>query len=166
MSSRRRLCCVCMAYMLGLIGVGDAKPSRLRTVLGWVFVGIVFLVGFVLPFVWVPYMAVWMRKSTRQLGERTTAFYAAGAGVDAGVTVQRSVRAGLAGGFARMAALLGGSIAIFVVALVSDGWVAGGFLLFIAISFVITSGWIGLRLWRRRRARASRRPAASGPGPS
>src|SRR5262249_19099424 len=83
-----------MAYMLGLIGVGDAKPSRLRTVLGWVFVGIVFVVGFVLPFVWVPYMAAWMRASTRRLGERTTAFYAAGAGAAAGGAGRHEARQG------------------------------------------------------------------------
>jgi hypothetical protein len=155
-----------MAYMLGLLGVSASKPSLFRTLMGWIFVGIVFVVGFVLPFVWVPYMAVWMRKSTRQLGERTTAYYASGAGSDAGVTVRQSVQAGLAGGFVRMALLLGASIAIFVVAVVSGGWVAAGVLLFVGVAFVVTSTWIGYRWLRRRRAGASRRRAASGPGPS
>lgn len=155
-----------MAYMLGLIGVGDERPSLFRTILGWIFVGIVFLVGFFLPFVWVPYMAVWMRKSTRELGRRTTAFYAAGAGADAGVTVRQSVQAGLAGGFVRMAVLLAGSIAILAIAVVGGGWVRAGVLLFVAISFVVATAWIGYRWWRVRRARASRRRAASDPGPS
>jgi hypothetical protein len=150
-----------MAYMLGLLGVGEEKPKLVRTILGWFFVAIVFVVGFALPLVWVPYMAMWMRKSTRQLGERTAAFYAAGAGTDAGVTVRQSVQVGLAGGFVRMAVLLAGSIAIFVVALVSGGWVGAGVLLFVAISFLVTTAWIAYRWWRRRRARASRRRAAS-----
>jgi hypothetical protein len=155
-----------MAYMLGLLGPGGAQSSLFRRIVGWVFVGIVFVVGFALPFVWVPYMAVWMRKSTLQLGERATAFYAAGAGPDAGVAVRRSVQAGLAGGFVRMALLLGASVALFVVAIVSGGWVGAGVLLFVAISFALTSAWIGYRWWRRRRARASRPRAASGRGPS
>jgi hypothetical protein len=155
-----------MAYMLGLLGPGGGQSSLFRRIVGWVFVGIVFVVGFALPFVWVPYMAVWMRKSTLQLAERTTAFYAAGAGPDAGVAVRRSVQAGLAGGFLRMALLLAASVALFVVAIVSGGWVGAGVLLFVAISFVLTSAWIGYRWWRRRRARASRPRAVSGPGPS
>ena len=157
-----------MAYMLGLLGPGGTPRGLLRRIFGWVFVGIIFLVGFALPFVWVPYMAVWMRKSTLELAARATAFYAEGAGADAGVTVRHAqvVQTGLAGGFLRMALLLAVSIGIFVVAVVSRGWVAAGLLLFVAISFVLTSAWIGFRWWRRRRARASRRPAASGRGPS
>jgi hypothetical protein len=157
-----------MAYMLGLIGPGNAKPSLLRSIIGWIFVGVVFVVGFVLPFVWIPYMAVWMRRSTLQLAARTTAFYAAGAGADAGVTVRHAptVRAGLAGGFLRMAFLLCVPLGIAVVALVSDGWVAAALLLFIAISFLLTSAWIGYHWWRRRqRPRASRRRGGAGPRP-
>jgi hypothetical protein len=155
-----------MAYMLGLLGPGGAQRGLLRKIFGWVFVGVVFLVGLVLPVVWVPYMAVWMRKSTLQLGERTIAYYAEGAGGDAGVTVghAQGVRIGLAGGFVRMALLLGVSVALFVVALVGGG-VGAGVLLLVTISFVLTSAVIGYRWWRRRHARASRLRAASGPGP-
>jgi len=142
-----------MAYMLGLIGAGDAKPNVLRSILGWIFVGVVFVVGFVLPFVWIPYMAVWMRKSTLQLGERATAFYATEAGADAGVTVRKaqSVRAGLAGGFLRMALLLCAPVGIAVVAFASGGPVAAGIVVFLAIAFLLTSVWIGSCWWRRRR---------------
>ncbi|OLD99494.1 MAG: hypothetical protein AUG91_06650 [Actinobacteria bacterium 13_1_20CM_4_69_9] len=142
-----------MAYMLGLIGAGDAKPNVLRSILGWIFVGVVFVVGFVLPFVWIPYMAVWMRKSTLQLGERATAFYATEAGADAGVTVRKaqSVRAGLAGGFLRMALLLCAPVGIAVVAFASGGPVAAGIVVFLAVAFLLTSVWIGFRWWRRRR---------------
>ena len=155
-----------MAYMLGLLGPGGAQRGLLRKIFGWVFVGVVFLVGLVLPVVWVPYMAVWMRKSTLQLGERTMAYYAEGAGADAGVTVghAQAVRIGLAGGFVRMALLLGVSVVLFVVAIVGGG-VGAGVLLFVTISFVLTSALIGYRWWRRRHARASRRHAASGQAP-
>ena len=70
------------------------------------------------------------------------------------------------GGFVRMAVLLAGSIAILAIAVVGGGWVRAGVLLFVAISFVVATAWIGYRWWRVRRARASRRRAASDPGPS
>jgi hypothetical protein len=153
-----------MAYILGLIGAGE-RPSVLRSILGWIFVGIVFVVGFVLPFVWIPYMAVWMRKSTLALGARATTFYASEAAVDAGVTVRQAqtVRAGLAGGFLRMTLLLSVPIALAVLALVRGGWVAAGVIAFVVLSFVATSAWIGYRWLRRRRAAAWRRHAASAP---
>jgi hypothetical protein len=65
-----------MAFMLGLLGSSDDKPSRLRSTLGTIVVGAVFLVGLVLPLVWVPYMALAFRKSGLRMGARATAFYA------------------------------------------------------------------------------------------
>jgi hypothetical protein len=65
-----------MAFMLGLLGSNDEKPSRLRSALQMVLVGAVFLVGLVLPLVWVPYMALAFRKSGHQMGARAGAFYA------------------------------------------------------------------------------------------
>ena len=66
-----------MAYMLGVLGSsGEEKPSRLRSALQMVSVGAVFLVGLVLPLVWVPYMALAFRKSGLRMGAQASAFYA------------------------------------------------------------------------------------------
>src|SRR5204862_400387 len=75
-----------MAYMLGVLGSSDEKQSRLRAWLGYVLVGAVFLIGIVLPLVWVPYMAVAMRRSALQMGARASDFYAERRSEEAGVT--------------------------------------------------------------------------------
>src|SRR5262245_29509736 len=51
-----------MAYLVGVLGIGDDR-SRLRAALGWIGIGVLFLVGLVLPLVWVPYMAYSTRRS-------------------------------------------------------------------------------------------------------
>jgi len=68
-----------MAYMLGVLGSSDEKPSRLRSALQFCLLGVVFLVGLVLPLVWVPYMALAVRRSSLRMGARATEFYAGGA---------------------------------------------------------------------------------------
>jgi hypothetical protein len=153
-----------MAYMLGLLGPGGAQRGLIRRILGWVFVCVVFPVGFVLPFVWLrtwPSGCVRARLSSAS-GRRR---FMRPEPAPARGSPRRSVQAGLAGGFVRMALLLGVSIALFVVAILSGGWVGTGVLLFVAMSFGLTSAWIGYRWWRRRRARALRRLAAPGRGP-
>src|SRR5262245_53312767 len=53
-----------MAYILGLLGSGDEeKPSLWRSLFQYALLGAVFLVGLVLPLVWVPYMGWAFRKS-------------------------------------------------------------------------------------------------------
>jgi hypothetical protein len=142
-----------MAYMLGLIGGSDARPSRLRVVAGWVAVSLVFLVGLLLPLVWVPYMAVWMRKSTLQLGARAQAYYATGESGDTGVTVRAAgrVQVGLTAGLVRWAFLIVLPVAAGLVALATSGW-ANGILVLLVLSFAATCGWIGYHWWRASRA--------------
>jgi hypothetical protein len=65
-----------MAFMLGLLGSGDEKPSLVRSLLQYALLGVVFLVGLVLPLVWVPYMAWAFRKSGLRMGARASQFYA------------------------------------------------------------------------------------------
>jgi hypothetical protein len=143
-----------MAYMLGLIGGSDTKPSRLRVAAGWAGVSLVFLVGLLLPLVWVPYMAVWMRKSTLQLGARAQAYYATGESGDTGVTVRPAgqVQVGLTAGLVRWAFLIVLPVAAGLVAVATSGW-ANGILVLLVISFASTCGWLGYRWWR-----ASSRP--------
>jgi hypothetical protein len=156
-----------MAYMLGILGSSDEKPSRLRSVLQMVFVGAVFLVGLVLPLVWVPYMAFAFRKSGLQMGARASAFYAERRSEETGVTVLKApiVRVGMSAGFVRMLALIILPVVVAVIALSTDAdiasgrWVSAGIFL-IAVSAFITLAWVGYHWWRRRRL-GTPRPLAS-----
>jgi hypothetical protein len=147
-----------MAYMLGLIGGSDTRPSRLRVIAGWVGVSLVFLVGLLLPLVWVPYMAVWMRKSTLELGARAQSYYATGESGDTGVVVRPAahVQVGLTAGLVRWAFLIVLPVAAGLVALATSGW-TNGVLLLLVTSFAATCAWIGYRWWRARRRTSSGR---------
>jgi hypothetical protein len=158
-----------MAYMLGLLGSTDEKPSRVRSVLQMAFLGTVFLVGLVLPLVWVPYMAWAFRKSGLQMGRRASAFYADRRSDEAGVTVRKAptVRIAMSAGFVRMLMLIALPVVVAVVALLfgadvgTGKWVSAGIFL-IVVSAVATLGWFGYRWWRRRRLLAK----SAGGGPS
>ena len=63
-----------MALLLGLLGSEEKKPSLIRTVLQWLFLGLLFLVSFVVPLVWAPYMAAAMRRSSLEIGDRAMRF--------------------------------------------------------------------------------------------
>ena len=147
-----------MAFMLGVMGSSDEKPSRLRSALQLGLLGVVFLVGLVLPLVWVPYMGLAFRRSGLRMGARATEFYAAGRSAEAGVTVRKAqtVRVAMSGGLVRMLALIILPVVIAVIALLTDvdigsgRWVSAGILL-IAISGLATLAWFGYRWWRRRR---------------
>jgi hypothetical protein len=148
-----------MAYMLGVIGSSDEKPSRLRSALGTVLVGAVFLVGFVLPLVWVPYMARAFRKSGHLMGERATRFYAEGSSAEAGVVVRKgqTVRIGMSAGLVRLLMLIALPISVAVVALVTGAeidrrrWVIAWILLIVS-SQLVTLAWLAYRKWRRHHA--------------
>jgi len=65
-----------MAYLLGVIGGGGASSSsRLRAVAGWIIVGAVIVVGFVLPLIWVPVMGIAYQRATTRLGQRSCDYY-------------------------------------------------------------------------------------------
>jgi len=147
-----------MAYMLGILGSTDEKPSRVRSLLQMALVGAVFLMGLVLPLVWVPYMAWAFRKSGLQMGRRASAFYAERKSEEAGVTVRKAatVRIAMSAGFVRMLALIALPVVVAVVALATGAdigtgkWVSAGIFL-IVVSALATLGWFGFRRWRRRR---------------
>ena len=148
-----------MAFMLGLMGAaGDEKPSRLRVWLQYALLGAVFLVGLVLPLVWVPYMGWAFRKSGLQMGRRATTFYAARKTAETGVTVQTSptVQIAMSAGLIRMALLIAAPVVVALIVLLTGAdigggqWVSAGISL-IAISALITLGWLGYRWLRHRR---------------
>lgn len=146
-----------MAFMLGVVGSSDEKRSRLRSMLEIALIGAVVLVGFVLPLVWVPVMALAFRKSGLQMGERATQFYAERR-TDEGLTVRKAerVRIGMSAGLLRMALLILLPVAVAVIALLTGAdigggqWVSAGILL-IAVSALATLAWFAYRWWRRRR---------------
>jgi hypothetical protein len=152
-----------MAFMLGLLGPSDEeKPSRLRSALQMALVGAVFLVGLVLPLVWVPYMALAFRKSGLRMGARASAFYAERRSEEAGVTVRKAptVRIAMSAGLIRMVLLIALPVLVAVIALLtgadigSGKWVSAGIFL-IVVSGLATLAWLGYRWWRRRRLRTT-----------
>jgi hypothetical protein len=155
-----------MAFMLGLLGAADEKPSRLRSALQMLLVGAIFLLGLVLPLVWVPYMAWAFRKSGLRMGARASAFYAQRRSEEAGVTVKKAptVRIAMTAGILRMVLLIALPVVVAVIALLTGAdigtgkWVSAGIFL-LAISALATLAWFGYRWWRRRRLLESR-PAA------
>ena len=151
-----------MAYMLGVLGSsGEEKPSRLRSAFEMVSVGAVFLVGLVLPLVWVPYMALAFRKSGLRMGAQASAFYAERRSEETGVTVRIAPKARIAmsAGLIRMFLLIALPVLVAVIALLTGADIGSGKWVSAAIFLVVVSGlatlaWYGYRRWRRRGLRA------------
>ncbi|GAA2002946.1 hypothetical protein [Catenulispora subtropica] len=67
-----------LANLLGLVTrtqEGESRPSRWRRMLGYVGLGVTFLIGMVAPLVWMPYMANCYRQSTVRIVQRAERFY-------------------------------------------------------------------------------------------
>jgi len=151
-----------MAYMLGLLGSGEENSSRLRSALQMVLVGAVFLVGLLLPLVWVPYMGYAFRKSGLRMGAQASAFYAERRSEEAGVRVRTAaptVHVALSAGFIRMAFLIAVPIVVAVIALLTGADIGSGKWLtacvfLIVVSGLVTAAWLAFRRWRRRRVKA------------
>jgi hypothetical protein len=151
-----------MALLLGLLGSEEERPGFIRTVLQWIFLGLLFLVSFVLPLIWAPYMAAAMRRSSLEIGNRGMRFYANEANLDAdrpdrtdrtGRTV-RTVRVPIFGTVVRTVVLVVVPIVVAVIALGFDVQLGSGKLLtagllFIVASAVSTLGWIAYRRLRK-----------------
>src|SRR5215831_4936924 len=145
------------ALLLGLLGSEEQKPSLIRTALQWILLGLLFLVGLVLPLVWAPYMAMAMRRSSLEIGDRGTRFYGGHASLDSGRTAHTppTVRVPVLGTVLRTVALVVLPIVVAVLAfgfgvqLGSERLLTAG-VVFIAASAVSTVAWIAYRRWRRR----------------
>jgi hypothetical protein len=147
-----------MAYLLQVLAPADFTRSRFRATIGWIGICILVLVGFVLPLVWVPYMAYSMRRSCLRLGIRARRFYSSEGAGDAGVTVHAGemLRIGGIAALARTTILVVLPIVLGIVALLTDFNLAGGHLVtaglvLIVLSALCTLAWFGYRAWRRRR---------------
>jgi hypothetical protein len=149
-----------MAYMLEVLSPADETRSRLRSVLGWTGIGVLFLVGIVLPLVWVPYMAYSSRRITLRVGRRAQTYYEASEAGEAGVKVRRGEHVDVGGtiAFARVSLLVLLPIIVAVVALLTGfsftggRWLTAG-LLILALSALATLVWFGYRWWRHRQVR-------------
>jgi hypothetical protein len=149
-----------MAYMLEVVSPADETRSRLRSALGWTGIGVLFLVGIVLPLVWVPYMAYSSRRITLRVGRRARTYYEATEAGEAGVTVRRGEHVDVGGtvAFVRVSLLVMFPIIVALVALLTNFSFAGGRwltagLLLLAISALATLAWFGYRWWRHRHRR-------------
>ncbi|HEU5215246.1 MAG TPA: hypothetical protein VFU30_06875 [Gaiellaceae bacterium] len=144
-----------LAYLIGLFGPPDLKRSKLRATVGWTGIGILVLVGLVIPLVWLPYMAFSTRRATLRLAKRTRAFYATPAPADAVVSSgEGQVATGGLVAFARMVVLCVFPFVVGFVWLVTGFSFAGGHWLtsavvLLAASALTTLGWLGYRRWRR-----------------
>ncbi|MEU9123279.1 hypothetical protein AB0C96_26000 [Streptomyces sp. NPDC048506] len=70
-----------MAAVLGLTG-GNKHRGRLQRILSTGMIAALFLVGMVLPLIWVPALAVLYRQSTLQLAAKAVQYYSPGAAGD------------------------------------------------------------------------------------
>jgi len=148
-----------MAYLLELLGPSDEpKSSRIKSALSIALLCAVFLLGLVLPLVWVPYMAYAFRKSGVRMGARASKFYAESRSAEAGVTVTKAptVRIAMSAGLIRMVFLIAVPIVVAIVALLTGADIGTGkwisaLILLLVVSGLVTLAWFGYRRWRRRR---------------
>lgn len=158
-----------MAFLLGLFAApGTPKASLPVSIFRWTVLGATFVVGLVLPLVWVPYMAVSMRRASLLMGHRGRGFYAAKRTEETGVTVTRApltISVGVAAGFVRMFVLIIAPIAVAVLALLTDTNIGGGRWItalvgLFVVSGLATLGWLGFRWMRMKRNRRGLEAAA------
>ena len=154
-----------MAYMLGMMGSSDEKPSRLQAWFGYVLLGAVFLVGLALPLVWVPYMGWAFRKSSIVMGKRSHKFYAEKKTSESGVIVQQAptVRVAMSAGLIRMVLLVAVPLVVAVIVLltgadIGTGKVVSAWIFLLLVGLVGAGAWFGYR-WVRRRHRQRAVPA-------
>jgi hypothetical protein len=146
-----------MSRLLGITAPESAEdqPGRLRRIAGWGVLGGTFLVGMVIPLIWMPYLAVGYRRGTLDVAHRAEAAY-----VESGGPIRRQeggrVVPFMTGAVGR--ALLGivatvvltVVLVILNVAFAGDRWVSA--LVVLALAAGVTGG-----IWYLRRHRHTER---------
>src|SRR5215472_1648240 len=145
-----------MALLLGLLGSEEKKPSLIRTVLQWLFLGLLFSSASSYPWSGPP---IWLRPCAGAAWRLATAQCALCGPVDAPVAVSSApaVRVPVFGTVVRTLFLVVVPVVVALIALGFDVRLGGGKLLtagllFIAVSVVGMLAWFAYRWWRLSRA--------------
>ncbi|UZJ32758.1 hypothetical protein [Streptomyces endophytica] len=137
-----------MAAILGITGGGE-KPSRLQRVLSTALIGGLFLVGMVLPLIWVPALAWFYRQNCLRLGAKAVQYYTPGATGDRVRHRRRITRVPRAIGIAAVLRFLALTVVPFLAAaavVLAGVRVVGGFwgtalLVLFAASLLAAGAW-------------------------
>ncbi|MER6299282.1 hypothetical protein ABT247_06870 [Kitasatospora sp. NPDC001539] len=146
------------AYLIGLVTPEDPARTSLRKWLGWIGLGVLVLIGTVVPFVWVPACGVMYRRATGELGERALRQFGLALPEAARTGRTRSVlRPGMLLVVLRTVLACLATVGAVLLVLVTGARVAHNawltmFLVMIGASAVVV-GWRHLRARRRRRRR-------------
>ncbi|GHG50047.1 hypothetical protein [Streptomyces griseocarneus] len=147
-----------MAAILGIVGGGGEKRSRLQQVVSTLPIAVLFLVGMVLPLIWVPALAVIYRKNTLRLGAKAVRYYTPGAVGEPLRHGGRLSHVPRGAGFAAVLRVLALAVVPFAAAaavVVADIRLAGGFwgtglIVLVAVSLLAAGFWFVRRRSRRR----------------
>lgn len=149
-----------MAWLLGLLAPDPATPVGVVIHLArWLMLGLAFLVGTVVPLIWLPYLSFSYYRGTTDLAERASVFYS---GKDKALHLERKTSAipGLAAALLRALVSLGLIVGGVVAILALDVRIAGHEWYPLLILGVVVSSVTGA-VWYLRRARSRRRETAS-----
>ncbi|MEU8926947.1 hypothetical protein AB0D10_39530 [Kitasatospora sp. NPDC048545] len=156
------------AYLIGLVTPEEPTRGRIRKWLGWAGIGVLLLIGTVVPFVWVPACAEMYRRATNELADRALVRYGSSGAAAPPRNWNRSVlRPGLLLVVLRtVVAFLATAGAVLVVLLtgvrVADNSLLAMVLVLLGLSGLVV-GWHYVRS-RRRRSRRGDPPRAARSG--
>lgn len=146
-----------MAAILGIVGGGE-KRGKLQQVVAALPIAALFLVGMVLPLIWVPALAVIYRKNTLQLADRAVRYYTPGAVGYQAAHPGRLSRVPRAAGVAAILRVLALAVAPLAVAAglamagirLAGGFWGTGLIILVAVSLFAAGIWFVHRRSRRR----------------
>ncbi|MFI9306576.1 hypothetical protein [Streptomyces triculaminicus] len=137
-----------MAAILGIVGGGE-KRGKLQQVVAALPIAALFLVGMVLPLVWVPALAVIYRKNTLRLADRAVRYYTPGAVGYQAAHPGRLSRVPRAAGVAAVLRFLALAVAPLAVAAglaaagirLAGGFWGTGLIILVAVSLLAAGIW-------------------------
>ncbi|MEU6238041.1 hypothetical protein [Kitasatospora sp. NPDC047058] len=143
-----------MARLLGLTSEDEVPPpSRWRTAAEWLLVGVVLLIGMVVPLVWLPYMGFSYHRATNKLAARAVAFNFGGDPAEWSEEHRARTDPGIVAAAARAVYSLLVPVAAVIVIAVADIRVAGSQWPVLTIALFTLSGVVGVVWYRRHRHR-------------